>query len=519
MDDFNTPNLVLPMAVSFNERGQDGYNSSYTNNTDQLVINGFYEEQSNAIVGNRTIYLKKRPGLKVNPQASTFRIDFGDRALIEISPNPSADYGWWLFQSATDGSANPAVNDGSASVSLAALGYCVAWYDRTSISNTPTGVIQLRSENYTAFKTFYASVISSWTEISDSAFTAIQHRGKIEHMDGFAFQLGGDNKIYNSSLNSLQTWPAANFITKQIRQDIPVGLAKLNGKLLAFGEGTVEVFGNAGNPTGSPLLRIPELSNKIGLYTFNSIQFSNYYCELNGAIYFVGREAQATRAGGGTWGTLGNGFWSFNGQSFKKVSDKFIDKILSFEAITWVGTINFFGRTGIALQLLDAPTEWLMYFPDNNSWFRWEATKAHPRNNGRIFIGRASTATDLLKFQDDATGVPINMDGASASAGVVQLEVQMKLPKNSNKRESMAWAGVVADSISASASTTAHGNADLYISFSDNDYQSFSTPRRIDLTQRKKQVYRCGSYDDRAVRLVHSGNAECRIQAFIAKTL
>ena len=80
----------------------------------------------------------------------------------------------------------------------------------------------------------------------------------MEFMDGYAFVLDNTLKaIYNSDLNSLANWTAANYIVKQIQQDEGRGLAKFGKLILAFGWETMEAFANAGNPTGSPLVSVP----------------------------------------------------------------------------------------------------------------------------------------------------------------------------------------------------------------------------------------------------------------------
>lgn len=73
----------------------------------------------------------------------------------------------------------------------------------------------------------------------------------------------------------------------------------------------------------------------------------------------------------------------------------------------------------------------------------------------------------------------------------------------------MSMFGVVGDT-ATSAST-------LNVEFSDDDYVTFQAARTIDMTQPIKQIYRCGSYKDRAVRLTHTGDVEFRASAVIAR--
>ena len=86
---------------------------------------------------------------------------------------------------------------------------------------------------------------------------------------------------------------------------------------------------------------------------------------------------------------------------------------------------------------------------------------------------------------------------------------QFKLPGADNARNFMSWAGVRAD--------TAASASNLGVAFSDDDYATFSTARNIDLSSANKRISACGSYINRAVRLTHSANLACRLEAFLAR--
>src|SRR5262245_41522398 len=55
-DDYNKPNVVLPLAASYNPRGVEGFTATFQQNKDQRKVNSLYEQ-----VGDQ-LYLKKRPG-------------------------------------------------------------------------------------------------------------------------------------------------------------------------------------------------------------------------------------------------------------------------------------------------------------------------------------------------------------------------------------------------------------------------------------------------------------------------
>src|SRR3990167_10918961 len=59
------PNVVLPLAYSYNERGVQGYTHAVTNGEDQRKVNCFYEPVKNNMTGKGTLTLSKRPGASI----------------------------------------------------------------------------------------------------------------------------------------------------------------------------------------------------------------------------------------------------------------------------------------------------------------------------------------------------------------------------------------------------------------------------------------------------------------------
>ncbi len=527
-DQFNRPNVVLPMAASINVRGLSPYTSLLSGAPDQLKINCYHENLGNPVSGQTVNYLLKRPGTHVVnvgtvPAASA---SSGDIPFLILASNIQTSFctdrtnaSVYALNLTADGT-RKAISTTSATPK---------YVDSVLISNSTQRVVQLSNgDTFTSDDT--GSAGTSWTEISASAFADIIAVGKMEFVDGFAFILeSGTGKIRNSDLNNLASWPLTGFITKTIISDVEKGLMRCGNKIVAFGEETLEIFVNAGNATGSPLNRIPNSAQRLGLADARK----HYYAEISGKTYFIGSTQRYSNIGSQVQGAQRRdvGAYAFDGSSFGKISTPAIDRILmeandagnTGRLINHIQRIPVNGQEAVSFLLSPdntATATWLMYFIKNNDWYIWNSQRFRPIGGGQYFVpitysGGASSGATYYRFNTSSSQVAVDGD----AAGTFDMVHQFRLPKNDNATTKMAWAGVVANSISASASTTANGEAKLYISFSDDDYQSFSTPRVIDLTQRKKQIYRCGAYQDRVVRLVHSGNAECRIQAFIAKTL
>ena len=503
----NKPNVILPLSPSYNERGIDGFAATVTNSLDQRKINLQYEPVKNAMTGKTTLYLTPRPGFS----RSSTTIGSADQQayLIALQPGQSAvnDAGHLVFSTKGDdlrasrGGISPFTTVIATEASLRPK-----YVDRTNISGTEYLVLDAGDADPT--RTFYAADTdaSAWTEISDSDFTGIVQTGKLEHLDGYAHAFDrGLGRIYSSNLNSLANWTATSFVTKQIQQDINVGLARHGNQILAFGASTCEVFRNAGTAVGSPLQVVPQLAARVGMGELTIAHATNYYAQLGGLMYFIGRLATGDRV---------ESVFAYNGATFEKVSTNAIDRILASATEKYsINTVVWAGQQAIAIGLSlpsSAAQRWLMFFPEWKDWFEWTSDVFQPVNSGKLFIASAATAGDRV-FE-----IPTTNTWIDHSTDYTR-EIVFNMPTDGNQLKRMAWAGVVADSQSAGASASA--GVYLQMAFANNADFSFGAARQIDLRGRKKQIYRCGAFRDRAVKITHSGNVQFRIQNFIAKVL
>ena len=493
VSDPTKPNVSIPLAASFNTRGLTGYTTSLVDRIDQIKTNSIYEPITNSMTGQNTLYLAKRPGVDIG--ASSIGDSTQAAFLVVRAPGAtSIDLtNTWVFN--VDGSnirASNTAGDNNITV-VTAAGFEPTYADYTNISGTEYIVLQVRGSTFTQ-EVWYASAIGSWTQITDADFTGLTLCGKMEFLDGYAFILASANRIYNSDINSLSAWSASNYITKQITQDIPNGLARLGSQIIAFGEDTMEVFVNAGNATGSPLQTVKSLHQRVGLFSPNAVDSTHYYALLGGKLYFAGREG----------GTNSNGIFAYDGGKAHRVSSVAVDKIIREQPVLSVNTIApRQGRAAIAIGLsaTTGAQKMLVYFPDWNEWFEWTSAVWSPVNSGRFHIGVGTSLqhkvyTFASDWQDDTTDY--------------SMIHQFQLPSDGNHRKFMPMCGILGD--------TARSASSLSVEFSDDDGQTWSTARTIDMTSAEKMITRCGAYKGRRmVRLTHTGNLDCRMEKYLAR--
>ena len=197
----------------------------------------------------------------------------------------------------------------------------------------------------------------------------------------------------------------------------------------------------------------------------------------------------------------------YDGERFEQISTPAIDKILTENSGSnfSVNKVMFSGKEAVAFAL-DATTaatqRSLLFFPAWKDWFEWSSTIFTPVNNGEWFLG-TGTNQHLLRRISRATS---NWQDAGTDYTWTH---QFKLPAKDNSRKRMDMFGVVGD--------TARSASSLNVQFSDDDWQTVSTARVIDMTSAQKMLTRCGSYRDRGVRLEHTANLDIRLEAVVAR--
>lgn len=488
-----SPNVVIPLVTTINTRAIYGDDNLFTDGLDQRKINSIYEPEQNAASGKGTIYLAKRPG--VAAFSSSYGITGQAAYLMEVAPAATAltEANHWVFSTSSN---DVRVSDTSTTtVIFTSANYIPVYVDKGLVSATDTVLLQARNTSTNVQRAWYSTTIATWTEITDVDFTGLTVKGKMQLMDGYAFALSSTNRIYNSDLNTLGTWGSTSYIIKQMTQDIPVGLVKLNKFLIAFGHHTMEVFHNAGNATGSPLELIPDKSRVgVGIDSVEGASMRNYYAIHNNLLFFIGNNPK--------------GLYVYTGEQIEKVSSTAVDKVLNSSTIYNVSKVVFSGKAAIALTLTvptTAAQRMLLFFPDWKDWFEWTSDIFQPVTSPRIghtMLGSGNNGHKLYKISMAAD------NWQDAGTDYTQTH-QFTLPKQGNNIKRMSMCGVVGD--------TSRSASSLGVAVSDDDGVTWSTARNIDMTSLAKMLHNLGAYRERHIRLTHTGNEGNRLEYFIAK--
>lgn len=520
------PNIKLPLAMSYDERGASGYNSTILNGTDQRLLNCISEPVQNAITDGAKYKLVKRPGVtRTNAAGTPYVYGAGSQnarlAWLDSAGAPVV-FAYTIAGAVT-------VNAQAAAPSFttliaAATSYRPRFVDTARITGSYQMVVQCTAPGGIKQRAFFgATALGAWTEIgvASAAFDALIHQGKMEYIDGYAFVLSSDRRVYNSALNTLVTWnTGTDFITKLIEQDQPVGLARYGRQLLVFGSGSFEVMYNAGNPVGSPLSTAPQLAQRVGLlYNPDSLISTHYYTQVGDVLYFMGI------------GGDGVGLYAYRNGAVGAVSSPAVQKLIT-TAVNPTGTAVVFGyvmvtqaviakQTFVAIVIGNDQTSyaspnghWLLFNPRTKEWFEGASSVFTP-NLLNYGVGVAGNNGDALYTFGDTTyqngGLNYLDDRVYQDAGTnYDWLVQFKLPTaNPGTRHQHKWLGVDGD--------TARSAQSISVDVSDDDYQTWANVGSIDMTQQMKRLTRLGGFYSRAVKLYYTGAQPVSIDMFLSR--
>jgi Phage stabilisation protein. len=308
----------------------------------------------------------------------------------------------------------------------------------------------------------------------------------VAFLDGTTYCLDGSS-IFGSGINDPSTWNPLNVIQAQQEPDFGVAIYKHRQYVIVFKNWTTEAFWDAGNPVGSPLQSAPGTLIEFGCMHSASIQ------QFEDLLIW----ASATRSGS-------VGVMMMENLQPQTISSQAIERLLQSADWTtvysWSGRINghrFYGLT-IASSNLS-----LVYDITTQQWFQWTygadgnylpfvACTSIPdrrvvlqHENGSLYTLSANA------FTDDGQDVVVdiytpNWDGGTRRRKYLQrLEV---LGDQANMRS-------------------------VKLRWSDDDYQTWSNFRNIDMGQKRPYTEDLGTFYRRAFHLRHNGPTAFRVKA------
>lgn len=308
-------------------------------------------------------------------------------------------------------------------------------------------------------------------------------------LDGYLFLVKADTaEIYNSDLNDPTSWTEGNLIVAEMEGDLIIRIAKLNNYLVAFGSFSIEYFWDAGVETGSPLQR-NDTPIKINGYIGGFARFGN-------TLMFIGNNSYSQPD-----------VFRLDDFKIKSMGTPIISKYLNSRTDTrtsWKG--NVVSVAGRNFYILNAGFRTFVYDIETELWTRWAyqdqesfpieyAVSVNTDTRYRCFFTMTGENQDTHRFDEDV----YQDDDENFTMTVITPNEDF----DTYNRKTMHRFTVICDRTSA--------DEEMSVSWSDNDFQTFTTPRGIDLDQEMPCLYQLGQFRRRAFRLDFTANAPLRL--------
>jgi hypothetical protein len=284
--------------------------------------------------------------------------------------------------------------------------------------------------------------------------------------------------IWGSAINSVtggSDWDPLDFITAQIEPDYPVALNKQLSYVIAFKQWTTEVFLDAGNATGSPLQSVPGSKSRYGCAHQDSVQ------RIEDRLLWLSTNQSASMQ-----------VCIMDELQVKVVSTDAVDRLLnnanlSGGVYSWQLKVDghlFYILTIVSNNLT------LAYDIAENSWAQWQ----DPNGNYIPICASTYDSSGHKVIQHATNGSLYYMDSAYiyGDDNGSSIEVDIVTPNwdgDTRRNKQLSMLEFVGDKQPGNYFT---------VQVSDDDYQSWSQPRRVDMGYDRMLLPDCGTFRRRA---------------------
>ena len=319
------------------------------------------------------------------------------------------------------------------------------------------------------------------TQITSSNFPS-PHIPTPVFLDAYLFVAKANSEdIYNSDLDNPAAWTAGNFTSAEMYPDKIIALSKNNNFLYAVGTSSIEYFYDAGNATGTPLQRQPSAVQQFGTAAVGSV------VQTEREVVMIGE----TNDGGHT-------VWLIDGFQPKEIGIPAIKSALLDEDGSISSAVAYDIRvSGQKFYVLCLSKRTLIYSFDTQMWSEWQtgtsiftgrwgtdgpngSAYVLDKTNGKIYL------MDENQFTDDGTAITCSVTTS-------------KLDFDTINRKWMHRLTIIGDVPDDTLIDSA-----IYVSWSDNDYKTWSTPRLLRFTADLPAMFQLGQFRRRALKLTYS---------------
>ncbi len=353
------------------------------------------------------------------------------------------------------------------------------------LSDVPFAVSLLKST--TGLWIFDFTALSA-TKVTDPNYPALTVPG-IAYLDGIYYVMDQAGEVVGSATEDATTWPPLDFIEADLTLGLGAGIVRHLNYIVAFYLHGVQMYYDADaapNGQGTALGPVTNASWTTGCINGFTI------VEQSDITFFMAQDK-----------AYGRTIQQIQGLSMGQISTPAVERVLNRTQLSQPFSygIRLSGHLFFVLTLQDINVT-LVYDQTSQQWQQWSSVV-----NGveQFFVGRyyLATATQNL-VQDVTTGNTVALEETTYTDASGPVNVTIVTP--SMDWGTMSWKRFKALFLFADSAPTT-----VDISYSDDDYATFSTPRGVLMSSVRKMLQRCGRSRRRAWKLTHADNTPLKI--------
>lgn len=446
-----------------------GSNSAY----DQRFLNCFFDPITDAVTKHLDYYLIKRPGM-----------------IQVIQPSGGAGvargfYVWPLTNKVYSVYGNQIyINSTNTGVTLTtSTGMCGFAETRPGCA-TPYLCIN------DGVKLYIINTSGTVTTITTNFPTP--NTTDLEYMDTYIFALDFAGNLWNCAADDPTTWSNSQLITDQMMAGPTTACARQANYMLVFQDRSCQMYYDAANVGGSPLSNVDQAMFKIGCDSQQSVS------HLEDSVFWVGNSA----SGGYT-------VWKLEGASgLSEIGISPINRLLDLEGSNLSKVSGIVFRVGghkfYAITLITA-NRTFVWQDTVGMWIEWAD---YTGNNPFPIVASSESGNNRTLVQHATNGWIYQFDTSVYQDDTGNnIYVLARFGRNDFDTIARKYCNSV-DLIYDRQSSQTYA----YLSYSDDDYQTFSTPRQYDMSQTRGFGRAFGNFRRRSWQITHQDNTPLRLE-------
>lgn len=309
--------------------------------------------------------------------------------------------------------------------------------------------------------------------------------GTFAHMDGYAFIMTTDGKLWASDLNTVTAWTATSFASANGSPDKGVGCIKHREQIMCFGRNSTEFFYNAGQ-TPFPLVKNKSAALPVGAISADAI------AKIGDTVFWCGSVEEG-----------GLSIFQYDGAiapiSTPEIAAALI--VVGTDKISMT-TLRYYGRSFV--QITAGPYTYA-YCVEEKEWFEVETTTPLAYKCAAVQVG--GTLANYAVSNVSTSGKVYVMDHSKLVFvdDTVAYTAKVQFPTDDHGTSNTKFYSrmrLVGDKSPVASTAT--------LTYSDDDYQTENTAGTFDLTARNPQLNRLGRGEKRAWSVSHATNCAWR---------